>query len=62
LHPAFGLDEDWNFQPLAPSDRLTLNCIRLSGWMRIGTIDQAIDKDLKIRLHPAFGLDEDWNN
>jgi hypothetical protein len=37
-------------------------CIRLSGWMRIGTWSfRRGRKMLALRLHPAFGLDEDWN-
>jgi hypothetical protein len=38
LHPAFGLDEDWN-KPLLPSGlNWLLGCIQPLGWMRIGTI------------------------
>ena len=42
--------------------RICLHCIRLSGWMRIGTELYSRFMEGNKKLHPAFGLDEDWND
>ncbi len=60
LHPAFGLDEDWIIDRDNTHCGDNRSCIRLSGWMRIGSVAILSITPSWLRLHPAFGLDEDW--
>jgi CRISPR associated protein Cas2 len=60
LHPAFGLDEDWNRH-----EQAALKFIKLHPAFGLDE-DWNVPRDANplsrnIMLHPAFGLDEDWN-
>ena len=60
LHPAFGLDEDWNTllgQTIELGTEIA-SSLRAGWGLKLATV--AIFA-FSIALHPAFGLDEDWN-